>query len=706
VQKTAFSPTIRRDFIAFSDPSMFSTRRLPERSMRSSRVLLYAAVALAAVLCGCTVPADHPSLDKAALPPLIAAHRFAYQGNVLRSYQLSPDGGKLAWIGPYYMRSRLFVRDNASGEVRRYRIGSYGYTWTPDGKRVLYMSDTSGAENTHVYMLDVEKRGAEAVDLTPYPGVKARINQFVQGRANELLIYHNRRDPTVSDLYLVDLDTRKETLVARNPGDAISAITSPEGRVLAWQKSRSADLSPEELKRPLAVRKPEIVKNPGESFRTLGTTDKGFVWALSSRGRDRVALVLAHPTLGWEKVIFEDPVADVTGVTISRVTGRPLIAHAVPDYPHDEILDAELRRDMEPLLAAQGGEPFGFEIVSTDATEKRMIVSVYTTARPRYYLVDRTSRTYTMLGESIPDEFAAALVPMQPFTIPSRDGLQLHGYLVLPRGTSGKKLPMVLLVHGGPWLRSTWGNPLQSDDASYSQFLANRGYAVLLVNFRGSTGYGRAFTTAGIGEFGGKMQKDLDDAARWAIDRGIADPGRIAIMGWSYGGYAALVGLTMTPQRFACGVSLAGPSDLVSLIESFPPYWKNELAGWHDYVGNPAIAQDREEMNRISPLYYAERVQRPVLIVQGMNDVRVRPDQSERMAAALRQAGKAVEYVAVPEMGHGMGYWAHRLEILRHTETFLHDCMGGRAGRFDPFDALAWVWTRVTRVEEPPGTTP
>ena len=668
--------------------------------MHSSRVLICAAVTLVTILCGCTVPADHPSLEKATLPPLIAAHRFAYQGNVLRSYQLSPEGSKLAWIGPYYMRSRLFVRDNASGEVRRYRIGSYGFTWTPDGKRVLYVSDTSGAENTHVYMIDVEKRGADAVDLTPYPGVKARINQFVEGKANELLIYHNKRDPTVSDLYLIDLDTLKETLVSRNPGDAISAVTSSDGRVLAWQKPRSADASPESVGRPLVLRKAEIAKNSGETFRSLGTTEKGFLWALSSRGRDRVALVLVHPTLGWEKVIFEDPVADVTRVTMSRVTGRPLIAHAVPDYPRDEILDPQLRSDLEPLLAAQGREPFGFDIVSTDATEKRVIVSVYTTARLRYYLVDRKSHSYTLLGESIPDDLATELVPMQPITIASRDGLKLYGYLTLPRGTSGKKLPMVLLVHGGPWLRSTWGNPLQSDDASYSQFLANRGYAVLLVNFRASTGYGREFTTAGVGEFGGKMQNDLNDATQWAIDQGIADPSRIAIMGWSYGGYASLVGLTMTPQRFACGVSLAGPSDLASLIESFPPYWKNELAGWHDYVGNPAVAQDREEMNRISPLYHADRVERPVLIVQGMNDVRVRPDQSARMVEALRQAGKSVEYVAVPEMGHGMGYWAHRLKILRHTETFLHGCIGGRAERFDPFDALAWVWTRLTRVQE------
>jgi dipeptidyl aminopeptidase/acylaminoacyl peptidase len=193
------------------------------------------------------------------------------------------------------------------------------------------------------------------------------------------------------------------------------------------------------------------------------------------------------------------------------------------------------------------------------------------------------------------------------------------------------------------------------------------------------------------------MQDDLLDAVRWAVNSGTADPKRIAIMGWSYGGYAALVGLTMTPDAFACGVSLGGPTDLASLIESFPPYWSVDLSMWHDYVGDPRIAADREQMTLKSPLSHAQDLKRPVLIVQGANDVRVRPDQAERMVAALQRAGKPVDYLAIPEMGHGMGYWAHRLAVLRRTESFLHACIGGRASRFDPFDVIAWVWTRINR---------
>jgi dipeptidyl aminopeptidase/acylaminoacyl peptidase len=292
---------------------------------------------------------------------------------------------------------------------------------------------------------------------------------------------------------------------------------------------------------------------------------------------------------------------------------------------------------------------------------------------------------------------AESLAPMRPVTIASRDGLQLSGYLTLPRGAEPKNLPTVLLVHGGPWMRSNWGDPFRSDDASYAQFLANRGYAVLEVDFRGSTGYGRSFLAAGIGEFGGKMQDDLLDAVHWAVETGTSDPKRIAVMGWSYGGYAALVGLTTTPDVFACGISLGGPTDLASLIESFPPYWTVDLSMWHDYVGDPAIPDDRKEMTLKSPLSHADKLERPVLIVQGENDVRVRPDQAQRMVEALRRAGRPVDYLKIPQMGHGMGYWVHRMTILRRTETFLHGCLGGRASRFDPLEAVAWVWTSIKR---------
>src|SRR6185295_7814656 len=251
----------------------------------------------------------------------------------------------------------------------------------------------------------------------------------------------------------------------------------------------------------------------------------------------------------------------------------------------------------------------------------------------RVYLVERTKGRHSLLSGPAPETTAEA-EPVRPVEITARDGLRLSGYLSVPRGLEGRRLPMVLVVHGGPWLRSHWTDP---DNPIPTEFLVSRGYAVLAVNFRGSTGYGQKFLMAGVGEFAGKMQDDLIDAVHWAVERGIADPKRVAIFGWSYGGYAALVGLTATPDEFACGISISGPTDLASLIERFPPYWQVDLAMWHDFVGNPAVEKDRLDMTSRSPLTHAGALRHPVLIVQGAQDIRVRPDQAERMVAALRR---------------------------------------------------------------------
>lgn len=650
----------------------------------------------AAALAGCTASADHPALKDATLPPLIQAHHFAYQRDVHGGYQLSPDGRKLAWTGPSWVRKALYVRHNATGEVRRYPVFTGAFHWTNDSRRLLSTgTDKTGAENTHVYMLDTDDPAAQIVDLTPYPGVRATIQPSPGGDPSQLLVYHNRRDKKLFDLYRIDLNTGKETLVAANPGDAVAPLTTREGGFKGWQRSREALRSPEERRTPRAVRPAESLKSAGDVFTVLGVSrDGSMLWALSNRGRDRVALIALHRKLGWEKVLHEDPYVDVTRVTMSRVTGEPLIAYTLPGLPQATIFDEKLRADLAPLTLAQGGEPYSLELVSADATEKNLVIAIHSARAQRYYLLDRAHATHTLLAENITHDAAQPLGQVKPVTIVSRDNLTLHAYLTLPPGVTARPLPLVLWVHGGPWLRNA--NPLQSEDAANAQFLANRGYAVLQVDFRGSMGYGKTLLNAGVGEFAGKMHDDLLDAVRWAVDNGIADKHRVAIMGWSYGGYAALVGMTMTPDTFACGISLAGPTDLATLIESFPPYWA-DLSMWHDYVGNPKIAQDREDMTRKSPLTHAASAKKPILIVHGVQDVRVRIDQSDRMVQALRQAGKPVEYERIADMGHGASWWVHRLKFLRKSEDFLQRCLGGRASRLDPFDPVAWVWHRVSR---------
>jgi dipeptidyl aminopeptidase/acylaminoacyl peptidase len=328
------------------------------------------------------------------------------------------------------------------------------------------------------------------------------------------------------------------------------------------------------------------------------------------------------------------------------------------------VFDPRFRRDAAVLEKVYDGD---FRIGSMDADERRLIVIYASDIEPdATYLYDRSTRRAEFLFTPIPWVRTAQLSRMKPVTLKSRDGLTLHGYLTLPPGVVPKDLPMVLKVHGGPWERDRWTYDTEV------QFLSNRGYAVLQVNFRGSTGYGKRFKRAAIGEFGRKMQDDLIDAVNWAVGRGIADPKRVAIYGGSYGGYATLAALAFTPDVFACGIDLVGPSSLVTLIKSFPPYWKPFLqSSWYLYVGDPDDPKAIEDMKARSPLYYAEHIMRPVLIAQGANDPRVKKAESDQIVESLRKAGKEVEYMVADNEGHGFVSPENMLKFYARMETFL-----------------------------------
>ena len=653
-------------------------------------------VAACAILAACSEPARHPALVGAQLPELIPAHRFAYRGTLTGGYSLSPDGNKIAWVGPSFMRATLFVRNHSTGEVRSWRARG-NVQWTADSRRLVYLSDTSGSENAHVFMIDTES-GSAAVDLTPYPGVRAAIQKSNESEPTRLMVTHNRRNPKLFDLYSIDLDTRAETLVARNPGDAVAPIVLDNGAFRGWQQSREARRTPEEVRTPQAERAPALASRDEGTVRLLGQSPEPRVmWALSNRGRDRMALVTLHLGPGWEHLAFEDAVADVSTAAISRVTHLPLMVSALPGYPRIEFPDQRFKADLEPLLKGYAGRPFDLELLGSDRAEKRMIVAIHTSTGSETFLLDREQGSHELLSRGVPAEIEAALAPLEPVSIAARDGLTLRGYLSVPRGVAPKGLPLVLMVHGGPWARTAWADPFRSDDSSRAQFLVNRGYAVLQVDFRGSTGYGRSFYKAGMGEFGRRMQDDLQDAVEWAKARGLADPRKIAIMGFSYGGYAALTGLTATPKTFACGISIGGPTDLATLIERFPAHWQVDLSNWHDFVGNPKVPADRAEMTRRSPLTHAAQAERPLLIIHGRRDVRVGIDQSERMVAALNAAGRPVRFVDIADMGHNPSWWAHQHQVLRETEVFLQQCLGGRATRLSWFDPLVWIWSRLSR---------
>jgi dipeptidyl aminopeptidase/acylaminoacyl peptidase len=352
-------------------------------------------------------------------------------------------------------------------------------------------------------------------------------------------------------------------------------------------------------------------------------------------------------------------------------------AFSCPDYPKIHFFDSKLAAQFEEL---QQQNPMGLSLKSMDNQERRFTYALYNDKKIQYYLLDRETGEKTFLYENPMAKYAESLTSPQPVSLKSRDGLDLHGYLTLPRGTSGKHLPMVLLVHGGPWNRDRWGY------SGFVQFLANRGYSILQINYRGSRGYGRSFMEAGIGEFAGKMHADLIDSVQWAIAEGIADPERIAIAGGSYGGYATLVGLSFTPETFACGVDLFGPSNLVTLMENFPEYWKPWMAFWHRYVGDPAKPEDRRKMEAQSPLFRVNRINKPLMIFQGANDARVTQLESDQMVVAMQDAGKEVEYTLFPDEGHSLTHWKNVLVFIRKVEDFLAKHLGGRSAGFDYYE--------------------
>ena len=672
------------------------TRRLS--SLRASLIPARAVLCLTfiAFVSACERPPTHPALRDAQLPSFISTYEFVFNRQAISEFSFSPDGMRLAWSGPSGWSRALHVRSEATGDVHVYRAGGSARYWSADGRRLLILDDKSGAGDHHLFRLDVEDPRAIPVDLTPHAGVRVWLHQILKDDPEHVLVLHNRRDPAVRDLYRIALSTGAEELIAQNPGDGIQPITDTSGKLHGWRKPVVADRPRGKPRAPELKERSAIVQRRDELSRIVAVSrNRSEAWVLSNRNRDRIALFNFDTRSGQGRLVYEDARSDLGRVLVSRVLDKAVFAAAVPDYPRPVILDDRWKADLQPLLAAYDGARYGFDVISVDPTEKRLVVVVYTHATRRYHLLDRENKRHSLLGESRPAQFGKALVEPQAVEIEARDGLKLPGYLLRPPGAGAKPLPLVLLVHGGPWARVAWSDLDDSEDLLRAQFLANRGYAVLIVNYRGSTGYGQTFKLAAVGEFGAKMQDDLVDGMQWAIDRGIADPDRIAVMGHSYGGYATLMALAQHPGQFACGIDIAGPSDLVTLIESFPPYWELQLDHWYSFVGDPAVAADRERMEKISPLNLVDRFERPLLIIQGEKDVRVPPQQSAAMVQALRKAGKSVEYVTFADLGHSLSYWAHHLGVLRKSEQFLADCLGGRAARFDPLEWIARLSGRL-----------
>ncbi len=608
--------------------------------------------------------------------PLIPLEHF-YDDPERAAARVSPDGRRLAWVAPADGPLNVWVAPVAGGEPVQVTDdrdrGVRSYSWSRDGARILYLQDTGGDENYHLFASDLDHPGEPDRDLTPFDGVKVGVVDVPRGDPDHVLISTNRRDRGLFDVERLRLATGDIDVVAENPGN-----------IMGWLTDRQGHLRAAFAQTPTGDHQVLIRETEDQPFRVLAeyaNEDSGAPYAFSADGRqlyvgsardsDLVRLVTLDVATGEERVIDADEEADLGAPIISDRTGELLGAA----YRRDRIVlhtfDEAFGRDWEQVRQIHPGDPM---IGSTDDAETLWTVAFDDDRDPgATYLFDRRTGESRLLFRSRPWLDPTILAERTPVKITSRDGLELRSYLTLPVGVEPVGLPTVLYVHGGPWARDSWGwEPT-------AQFLANRGYAVLQVNYRGSTGFGKAFTHAAEREFAGKMHDDLIDGVNWIIGEGIADPKRVAIYGGSYGGYAALVGATFTPDVFAAAISVVGPSNLVTLVRSFPPYWRPLLAGtWFKFVGDPDDPDDLKDLEARSPINKVDQITAPLMVLQGANDPRVKQHESDQIVEALRARGVPVEYIVKEDEGHGFVKPENRMDVYRAVEQFLATHLGGR----------------------------
>ena len=612
-----------------------------------------------------------------SMPPLIP--REVLFGNPEKAQpRLSPDGKRLAYLAPSNGVLNVFVgpADAPVGgdefapvtrdEVRGIRV----YFWAEDNRHVLYLQDQGGDENWRLHAVDPES--GEDRDLTPFEGTQAQPIERSRRFPDEILIGLNKESPELHDAYKLTISTGDLEIVAKNTGNVVGwvadhnfgvrgALTStPEGGSdLLLRKDADSDWNT-----AISWSKEDALTSGPVGF--VGDSER--MYLLDSRGANAARLVLFDPTSGDTKVLVEDPRYDVADVMVHPETREAQAAAVEGARAEWTVLDDAIREDFERIKALNRGD---FAVTSRDRADERWLVAFTTDdGGASYYSYDRGKGTGTHLFDARPDLAGYALARMEPVSFTSRDGLVVEGYLTVPPGEPGRPMPMVLNVHGGPWARDGWGYDPEA------QWLANRGYACLQVNYRGSTGYGKDFLNAGNKEWAGKMHDDLVDAVRWAVDEGIADPERVAIYGGSYGGYAALVGATFTPDLFRCAVDIVGPSNLLTLISSIPPYWKPLLSIFHERVGNPETEEDF--LKSRSPLFFVDNIRIPMLVAQGANDPRVKQAEAEQVVAAMRDKGIDHEYMLFEDEGHGFARPENRLKFYATAERFLARHLGGR----------------------------
>jgi dipeptidyl aminopeptidase/acylaminoacyl peptidase len=614
----------------------------------------------------------------AAQPALIPLKAFFDNPKCL-SAEISPDGKLLAFMAPADNRLNVWVCD-AGAPLETARLITHeklrailNFYWSRDGRWILYTHDSNGNENFHVFRADPSQPDAPALDLTHQDSSRADLIALPLETPGQVLVAWNKRDPRYFDPYRIDLATGAATMLLENPGDVESWYADTHGRILA----ASAQLKNTNVE--IRVRPDE--KSP---FRLLATyadddqaniqgfgADGTFLYVTSALGADLIRLVKLDIGTGKESVIDQDSEYDATGPVISDLTHKLMGVAYNKERLVYKAFDPQFQKDLDTLAKVHDGD---IQFVNCTADERKWIVLFNSPTDPgATYLYDRDSGTARFILRPRPWLDPAALATMQPVTIMSRDGLKLHGYLTLPKGIEPRDLPALLVVHGGPWLRNSWGYDAEA------QFLANRGYAVLQINYRGSIGFGKKFVNAGDKEWGGKMTDDMIDATEWLIHQGIADPKRFGIYGGSYGGYATLAALAFRPGVYACGIDYVGVANLLTFMNTMPTYWETSREILYKRVGNPNT--DFELLHDHSPVFYADKIVAPLFVAQGYNDPRVNHNEAEQIVGAMQHNRKPVEYMVKMDEGHGFRNPENRLDFYGHMETFLAQYLGGKVGK-------------------------
>ncbi|NOX18685.1 MAG: S9 family peptidase, partial [Chlorobi bacterium] len=599
----------------------------------------YALILLAALLifAGCE--------KKIPDAPVIPLEDF-FRNPEKDAFSISPDGKQIAFLQPWKNRLNIFVQKLDGGKVKRITNSEerdiHYFYWANDNT-ILFLQDTNGDEKYQ--LISIKYDGSEQKNVTPFPNSNVSVIDPLYDKENEVLLSLNLRDQKIADVYRLNIATGKLDLVLKNPGKITRWITDYDGNIrigittdginsgIIYRSAGAKDF------------KPIFITNFKESLEPLFfSADNKFVYALSNLGRDKIAAVKINPETAEEvEVLYENPEVDVFRILRSRKRKKVVGVSFLSFKREVRIFDDETNKIYKSIF--QKLPDYEVYIHDFDKDEKRLIVRTFSDrSLGAYYLYDVDKNELKKLADVSPWLKESELAPMKPISFRARDGLTIHGYLTVPNGLKPQNLPVVIFPHGGPWSRNLWGYNREI------QFFANRGYAVLQVNYRGSLGYGKKFWEAGFKEWGGKMQDDITDGVRWLIRQNIADSTKIGIYGFSYGGYAALMGLIKTPDLYACAVDYSGTTNLFSFLNIIPPQWEPYRKMLYEMVGDPV--KDSLLLANNSPLFNADKITKPILIAQGENDPRVNLDDTELFIEELEKRGMKVDYFYKPDEGH------------------------------------------------------